>query len=247
MASDLVAQMSRLGIEKWIPSTKNTASFESLPAELRIIIYEYATESTIGASLVTSSGGRIQFRLAWPLSPLDYRSSKQLAVDNIAMVSPQVRNELLPIVMRGFIVKFPAWTPEFKTQCMNWIGDVSETFCRSVDWIWLEGLYWRISIHLVGMGPARSKTSWEDERARAVDMHMHESSETFEREQFVLRVDYQRSAEERALNCARKTVELVGRLLLVAAGNGHLGRARMRELLAQTPLTGTEQHRAHQD
>lgn len=74
-----------------------------------------------------------------------------------------------------------------------------------------------------------------------------QSSETFQQEQFVLRVDYQRSAEERALSCARKTVEIVEQLLLVAAGDGRLRRAQMRELLAQMPLTGTEQHRAQQD
>ena len=149
----------------------------TLPPELRLQIYSHATSNLIGSSLVRLHSGRLQFRLAWPLSPLDYRSEQQLAIDAIASTSQQIRRELLPIIMRGFIVKFPAWTPEFKVQCIHWIEDVSDLFCTCVDWIWLEGLYWRVSI-LLGReeGGRRTRMVGEDERARGRDVHMHEVS-----------------------------------------------------------------------
>lgn len=58
---------------------------------------------------------------------------------------------------------------------MHWIEDVSDLFCRCVDWIWLEGLYWRVSI-LLGReeGGRREEMMGEDERARGRDVHMHE-------------------------------------------------------------------------
>ncbi|PIA92002.1 Protein-glutamate O-methyltransferase [Cercospora beticola] len=113
------------------PEPPPRASLLTLPPELRLQIYSHATSNLIGSSLVRLHSGRLQFRLAWPLSPLDYRSEQQLAIDAIASTSQQIRRELLPIIMRGFIVKFPAWTPEFKVQCMHWIEDVSDLFfCR---------------------------------------------------------------------------------------------------------------------
>ncbi|KAF2208524.1 hypothetical protein CERZMDRAFT_101273 [Cercospora zeae-maydis SCOH1-5] len=231
-------------IEVANPKPPQPPTFSTLPPELRLIIYSHATDNLIGTSLVHLHSGRLQFRLAWPLSPLDYRSPQQLSIDAIASTSHQIRRELLPIIMRGFIVKFPAWTPEFKVQCAHWIADVSELFCRCVDWVWLEGLYWRVSVVLgKDVGGRRRATLGEDERARGRDVHMHEGSRSFEREAFVLRMDFQRSAEERALHCAEQTVDLLERLLLGSDDGISLGKEQMGILLRETPLTGTEQHR----
>ncbi|GIZ47082.1 hypothetical protein CKM354_001018300 [Cercospora kikuchii] len=226
------------------PKPPQPPTLLTLPPELRLQIYSHATSNLIGSSLVRLHSGRLQFRLAWPLSPLDYRSEQQLAIDAIASTSQQIRRELLPIIMRGFIVKFPAWTPEFKVQCMHWIEDVSDLFCRCVDWIWLEGLYWRVSI-LLGReeGGRREEMMGEDERARGRDVHMHEGSQSFERNAFVIRVDFQRSAQERALRCAARTIDLLERLLLDSEDGISLGREQIGTLLSETPLTGTEQHR----
>ncbi|CAK1366568.1 unnamed protein product [Cercospora beticola] len=226
------------------PEPPPRASLLTLPPELRLQIYSHATSNLIGSSLVRLHSGRLQFRLAWPLSPLDYRSEQQLAIDAIASTSQQIRRELLPIIMRGFIVKFPAWTPEFKVQCMHWIEDVSDLFCMCVDWIWLEGLYWRVSV-LLGRdeGGRRKGMVGEDERARGRDVHMHEGSQSFERDAFVIRVDFQRSAEERALRCAAQTIDLLERLLVDSEDGISLGKEQIGLLLRETPLTGTEQHR----
>ncbi|PPJ51511.1 hypothetical protein CBER1_07965 [Cercospora berteroae] len=174
------------------PKPPRPTTLLTLPPELRLQIYSHATSDLIGSSLVRQHSGRLQFRLAWPLSPLDYRSPQQLAIDAIASTSQQIRRELLPIIMRGFIVKFPAWTPEFKVQCMHWIED---------------------------------------------------GSQSFERNAFIIRVDFQRSAEERALRCARQTIDLLEKLLVDSEDGISLGKEQIGILLRETPLTGTEQHR----
>ncbi|KXT12902.1 hypothetical protein AC579_10463 [Pseudocercospora musae] len=216
-----------------------------LPLELRLQIYEYATGYHIGLHLVRLNKGRLQYRLAWPASPLDYRCGAQLQVDDVARLCRQTRLELMPTVMRAYIVKFPAWTPEFKVQCLYWINDVSETFCRSIDWYWLEGLYWRLSIHLQTPGTIHAETVWEDDRARESDPHRHEASETFERTRFVLRLDCAGHVKRRATAAAKRAAEYLETLL--GAHDGRMGRSEVTALLNGIALTGYEQMREEDD
>jgi hypothetical protein len=227
--------------------TRAPTGWVDLPLELRLHIYHLATDYHIGRNLVEANQGRLQFRLAWPMSPLEYRSARQLRVDDVAQISRQTRRDLLPLIMRGYIVKFPAWTPGFKLQCIHWIDDVSELFCRSMDWIWLEGLYWRLSIHLVPATARPGDGAWEDERARQADVHRHEGSATYARDGFVLRVDYAAHVERNARACGSNTVALLEDLLDAAAAGheerGRLGKREIGILLRRTALTGWQQMR----
>lgn len=221
-------------------SNLQQAQLLRLPLELRLSIYEYATGYHIGHHLVRLNKGRLQYRLAWPASPLEYRCEAQLQVDDVARLCRQTRLEILPTVMRAYIVKFPAWTPEFKVQCLYWVKDVSEAFCRSIDWYWLEGLYWRLSIHLHTPGISSRDTAWEDSRARENDPHRHESCETFERESFVLRLDYAGHVKRTACAAAERAAGLLETLV---GDDGRLGRKQVASLLIGVALTGYEQMR----
>lgn len=136
---------------------------------------------------------------------------------------------------------------------MEWVRGISEGLARSIDWIWLEGRYWAISIRFVGKGFCRQRTECEDERIRDLDVDVDtwyclgdssaRLSKSFDEEHFVLRVDY-RHFEEDALAVAKKMATFVQRVLSDSAdsgGNGSLGRGELAELLEQTPLTTSEQ------
>lgn len=242
------------------PSCQNSSqpTFLSLPFEIRLTICELASSFRFGRDLVRDNNGRLLYRLAWPSSPLDYRNSEQQQVDTLSTLNRLIRSELLPRIMRGYIVKFPAWTPEFKLQCMYWIEAVSEKFCRNIDWFWLEGLYWRFSVHLTGDGKGNERTEcqemeWEDARAQHSDAHRHAYSETFERKgKFVLRVDCAKHIRSRACASARRFARTVERLLQEAnaddeAIDGRLGRDQVMLMLTWAALTGAEQMRELED
>ena len=238
---DMDSPMSQL-----MGSTPAPPTFLTLPKEIRRLIFDYASDFRIGSDLVESNKGRLIYRLAWPLSPADQRSDHKVTIDSLAMICLQIRFELLPSIMRGYVVKLPAGEPFIKARCLRWVRGVSESFVRSIDWIWLEGQYWTISIHLVGKGSCRQRTEYEDERIRKLNVisgwYSTSHSQTFEEEYFVARVDY--SKFKRAVDFAKRTIALVRDAITVdERGNVSIGRTELAGLLEQTSLTTAEQKR----
>lgn len=229
-----------------LESTTAPPTFLTIPKEIRRLIFDHASDFRIGSDLVESNKGRLIYRLAWPLSPSDQRSNQQVTIDSLAMICSQVRCQLLPSIMRGYVVKLPAGTPDNKKRCIDWVQGVSESFVRSIDWIWLEGQYWTISIHLVGKGFCRQKAEYEDERIRKLNVpicwYFASRSKTFEEEHFVARVDYSKFEDE-ALEFAKRTIALVrDRIAVDEKGNVSFGRNELAGLLEQTSLTTAEQN-----
>ncbi|KAK4501452.1 hypothetical protein PRZ48_007261 [Zasmidium cellare] len=215
-----------------------------LPAELRLQIYNHAADFDLGSSKVDIRGGRSRFRVDWTAKSLPPSQNTRSSYSLLAACQT-IRRELLPIFLRGYIVKFPCWDPGFKLQCLYWIEDVSESFINNIDFIWLEGVYWRISIRL-GKSFVDVK---EDGRATREDCHQYQRMQemAYARDgiEFLLKVEY---AREEHTKCAARVVceetkELL-RKLLVKRGESRLGKVELALLIREVSLCGFEQLRS---
>lgn len=119
----------------------------------------------------------------------------------------QLRGEILSDFLKGYILKLPAWNDDFKLQCLYWINDASDCFIRNLTWIWLEGVYWRFSIHLTrpGLVGAAMLGNGEDKKATKEDCHQYDETEIMPGKGFVLRIDFVRQMRRLAIEAGRNT------------------------------------------
>lgn len=215
----------------------------ALPPELRLHIYNHVADLELGSSKIEMTDGRSRFRVDWTAKALPPNESTRDLYSLLATCRT-IRRELLPIFLRGYIVKFPCWDPGFKLQCTYWVEDVSEAFIEDMDFIWLEGVYWRISIRL-GKSVVDAE---EDGRATREDCHQYHRMQSVSYAQdgieFFLKVEYAR--EEHTNHAARVVCEETCGLLtklLTGRGESRLGKAELALLIQEVPLCGFEQLR----
>ncbi|CAK4030943.1 Hypothetical predicted protein [Lecanosticta acicola] len=221
----------------------------SLPPELRLQIYSALADDSIGNSKVQRNGGRSRMRVLWAAAPyeLSRRSAAAQHVTHLMAVCRQVRAELLPAYLRGYILKMPAWNDDFKLQCLYWIDGASENFIRNLTWIWLEGVYWRFSIHFIRRGLVFPESVGSDEDAKATgeDSHQYDETDRMPGRGFVLRMDSVRQMRYLAVTAARVVFHVLEDVAgCKGADEVGLTRDEMKRVLQAAALCAGEQLRS---
>lgn len=209
-----------------------------LPPELRLNIYSHVADFLAGRK-----HGRSRFRVDWTAKALP-ESPEIRDLANLVAVCHTIRSEILPLFLKSYIVKFPSWDPGFKLQCLYWVQAVSEEFVNNIDFFWMEGVYWRVSIRL-GKSEVHEE---EDARATREDCHRYHKIRTMACEEvgckFVVKVEFARQEQTQmaAEAACRKTHDVV-KDLLMDRGDNRLGKEEMADLIREMPLCGFEQLR----
>ncbi|CZT21417.1 uncharacterized protein RCC_07280 [Ramularia collo-cygni] len=206
----------------------------TLPLEVRWLIYDHLSHNTAFHPTNPRSPRRC-FRLDWTTF------SKSLPDHGLGEIAPlattcrQLRVEILPTLFKSVIVKFPAWNEDFKTQCLYWIDHVSELTIRSVDCLWLEGVYWRLCLRL----GKECGEGWEEADARKRDWRQFSGFVEKEGEGFAIKVEFFDSVKAKAEVAAEMLRGIVAGML-DGMDEKELGKKELRCLVSGAGLEGWE-------